>query len=428
MTYATRIPCTVLLILLLLGGCAAAEDLADHAKEGAERAAGQAVDREVGERTDRAVSGAFDAADDAVRCVVGDEACIEQAQEEGRPVVVTDEEGNVVEEIPGAGGTAPVAEANVNYDFEPGTRVLFQEDFAGDNVGDFPRRLDFVRGTWEVVEWRGQRFLRTTSNKSAFKVPLPETLPERFTIEFEASFAHGNQQLAVATVEPDGGRVNHFDGTNFFHVTNAESGVNVGGDGVEALHRLDDPFAGQVVPVRIMVDGAYAKMYIGDQRIANVPNAVLPRSNVVWFENTYIANDEHPLYVGPLRIAAGGRALYDALAREGRVAVRDILFDTGSAQIRPSSSDVLAQIGQMLRAHPDLHLRIEGHTDSQGGAAANRQLSQRRAEAVMQVLVDAYGIDRTRLEAVGRGEAEPVASNDTADGRQQNRRVELVRL
>ncbi|NBB84989.1 MAG: OmpA family protein, partial [Bacteroidetes bacterium] len=158
------------------------------------------------------------------------------------------------------------------------------------------------------------------------------------------------------------------------------------------------------------------------------PNAVLPRSNVVWFENTYIANDEHPLYVGDIRIAAGGRDLYGALEKEGRVAVRDILFDTGSAQLRSSSSEVLAQIGQMLQAHPDLRLRIEGHTDSQGADATNRHLSQRRAEAVMQVLVDEYGIDAARLNAVGRGEAEPVAANDTTDGRQQNRRVELVRL
>lgn len=423
-------PCSLVLLLgaLVLGGCSTAEDLRDRAKRGAERAAGQAVEREVGERTDAAVSGAFDKTEEAVRCAVGDDACIDGAKRKDKPVVVTDEDGNVVEEIPGDEGTAPVENANANYDFKPGSRVLFEEDFSDDNVGDFPRRLEFVRGSWEVVEWQGRRFLRNTSNRSAIKVMLPEALPERFTIEFDAHFTHGNQQIAVATVKPKDGRVTHLENRNFFHFTNAESGVDVGGDGVEARQRMDDPFAKGVVPARIMVDGSYAKVYVGKQRVANVPNAVLPRSNTVWFENTYLANAEHPIYIGNIRIAAGGRDLYDVLEDEGRVTVRAIEFDTGSAQLRPSSTDGLQQIGQMLKAHPGLRLRIEGHTDSEGGAAANRQLSRERAEAVRQFLVSGHGIDAARLEAVGKGEKEPVAPNDTAEGRQQNRRVELVRL
>jgi outer membrane protein OmpA-like peptidoglycan-associated protein len=426
---STRPSLIILLIGLLLGGCSAAKELKERAKEGARQAAGHAVEREVGERTDAAVTGAFDKAEEAVRCAVGDDACINEAKREGRPVVVTDEEGRVVEEIPGAGGTAPVENANANYDFKPGSRVLFAEDFADDNVGDFPWRLEFVKGNWEIVEWQGRRFLRNLGPRaSAFTVPLPETLPERFTIEFEASFSHGNQQLAVATKEPEQGRVQYLEGQNFFHLTNAKSGLDVGGEGVEALQRMDNPFAGQVVPVRIMVDGSYAKVYLGEQRVANVPNAVLPRSNTIWFENTYFADAEHPLYIGNIRVAAGGRDLYDALEREGRVTVNDIHFDTGSSQIRPSSTTVLQQIGQMLKAHPDLHLKIEGHTDSAGSESANQQLSQQRAEAVKQFLVSGHDIEATRLEAVGKGEAEPVASNDTAEGRQQNRRVELVRL
>lgn len=429
MTISQSRSIVLLLVALVLSGCAAAGGLKDRAKEAAQQAAGQAVAREVGERTDAAVSGAFDKAEEAVRCAAGDDACIEAAKEEGKPVVVTDEEGDVVQEIPGEAGTAPVENANANYDFEAGTRVLFEEDFSNDNVGDFPRRLEFVKGNWEIVTWQSRRFLRNLGPRhAAFKVPLPETLPERFTIEFETSFPHSNQQLAVATVEPERGSVNHLEDQNFFHVTNNQSGLDVRGDGVEARQRLDDPFASGVVPVRIMVDGSYAKVYVGEQRVANVPNAVLPRSNTVWFENTYFADAEHPIYIGNIRIAAGGRDLYGALEKEGRVTVNDILFDTGSDQIRPSSSEVLGQIGQMLKAHPDLRLRIEGHTDSEGGEAANRQLSQQRAEAVKRFLMSGHGIDAARLDAVGKGEAEPVASNDTPDGRQQNRRVELVRI
>lgn len=82
----------------------------------------------------------------------------------------------------------------------------------------------------------------------------------------------------------------------------------------------------------------------------------------------------------------------------------------------------------MLRQHGDLRLRIEGHTDSVGDAATNQALSERRAASVRQFLIQNHGIDAGRLEAAGLGQTQPVDSNDTPEGRQNNRRVELVRL
>lgn len=412
--------------LTVLVGCSSdlGDRLQDAAREGAERAATD----EVSDRADRAVRGTFDAAEDAVRCLVTDRQCIERAEAEGRPVEVVDDEGNVVEQIPGEGGAA-IGGADANYDFEPGTRVLFADDFSGDNVGDFPRRLEFVNGSWEIAELQGQRFLRNTGPKgSAFKVPLPETLPERYTIEFDAHFPHGNQELAVATVEPEDGRIRNLEDQNYFDLGNNRSGLAVQGEGVEALQPYDDPFAERVVPVRIMVDGTYVKVYLGQRRVANVPNADLPRSNTLWFENTYFADAENPMYIGDIRVAAGGRDLYDALETSGRATAQGILFETGSATIRPASADVLGEIAAMLSERPDLRLRIEGHTDDTGAAETNQRLNQQRAEAVKAALVDRYGIAASRLTATGMGSASPAASNDTAEGRRQNRRVELVRL
>ena len=81
----------------------------------------------------------------------------------------------------------------------------------------------------------------------------------------------------------------------------------------------------------------------------------------------------------------------------------------------------------MLKEHPDLKLAIEGHTDNVGDAAANQKLSEKRANAVKQYLVSSYGIDAGRLTAKGLGATKPVGSNDTLEGRQNNRRVELVK-
>ena len=82
----------------------------------------------------------------------------------------------------------------------------------------------------------------------------------------------------------------------------------------------------------------------------------------------------------------------------------------------------------MLVQHPELRIRIEGHTDSEGEDAYNQQLSEQRATAVRSYLVEKYGVAAQRLETAGLGESKPVADNATPEGRQQNRRVELVRL
>jgi outer membrane protein OmpA-like peptidoglycan-associated protein len=182
-----------------------------------------------------------------------------------------------------------------------------------------------------------------------------------------------------------------------------------------------------LVTMRIMADGAYMKVYLDEQRVANAPNAVFPRTSQIFFSGGS-AYDEAPILVGPMRVAAGGLDLYDALSRDGRVSTQGILFTTNSDVIRPESTPTLKAIGELLRAHMDLRLSIEGHTDDVGDDAYNLQLSERRAAAVRAYLVQSYGVSGSRLETAGLGETRPVADNATAEGQQQNRRVDLVKL
>ena len=95
------------------------------------------------------------------------------------------------------------------------------------------------------------------------------------------------------------------------------------------------------------------------------------------------------------------------------------------AELKPGASESLDRVAQFLMQHPSMKVRIEGHTDSTGTDSYNMDLSQRRADAVAHAL-ESRGADAGNLVAVGRGSELPVASNDTAAGRQQNRRVELV--
>jgi outer membrane protein OmpA-like peptidoglycan-associated protein len=115
------------------------------------------------------------------------------------------------------------------------------------------------------------------------------------------------------------------------------------------------------------------------------------------------------------------------LATTGRASVYGIYFDFDSAAVRDQSKPALAQITDALTKHPDWKITIEGHTDNLGGDAYNLDLSKRRAEAVKADLVANYHIDASRLTTAGYGSARPKASNDTLEGRAENRRVELVK-
>lgn len=125
-------------------------------------------------------------------------------------------------------------------------------------------------------------------------------------------------------------------------------------------------------------------------------------------------------------VTADASSLADEINKSGHVAVYGIHFDTSQATILPDSESVLGEVAKALEQNPDWKLRVEGHTDNQGSAAANQVLSEKRAQAVVAWL-SGHGVAAERLAAKGLGQTKPVADNATEDGRAKNRRVELVK-
>ncbi len=421
----------ILLVLAALGvtpGTADAQILTRIKKAAKEAVAGEAAGQ-----VDRLIR-------NAIRCAVDDPGCRERAKKEGKDVIFVDDSGEIITDADGAPITdrdaaaaaappppQPGEGAWANYDFVPGDEILVFDDYSRDNVGDFPRNFDLIQGNWELIEWQGDRYLRATAN-GIIAIPLPKTLPERFTIEFPVSLKHGNAFVRVMPGRAYYGPARQYRGSAP-SVELARAGLrSVGGEGPNALAEYSARTMRETIShVRIMADGEYMKMYLDERRVANVPNAVFPRGDTL-FLAVGSAREDSPSMIGAIRIAGGGRDLYDRLARDGRVATQGILFATNSDRIRPESTPTLEEIGTMLTEHGDLELRIEGHTDDAGDDAYNQTLSEQRAAAVKRHLVERYGIDASRLQTAGLGETKPVASNDTPQGKQQNRRVELVKM
>ncbi len=115
------------------------------------------------------------------------------------------------------------------------------------------------------------------------------------------------------------------------------------------------------------------------------------------------------------------------IKQTGKVAIYSIYFDFDKADIKSESKPTIEEIAKLLKRNPSLKLYIVGHTDNVGNFEYNIKLSERRAEAVVRELVEKYGISKDRLRAYGVGPLCPVSTNETEEGRANNRRVELVK-
>jgi outer membrane protein OmpA-like peptidoglycan-associated protein len=368
-----------------------------------------------------------------VNCAVNDQDCIDRAHKAGKKVTVVDKNGKPLKDqsaanatgsdtsaagsAPGA-GDPPGKGAWLNYDFVPGDTVLFFDDFADDKVGDLPTHEDVTGGNVTVVDLKGHKYLHTTTG-AQMTINLPEVLPQRFTVEAVYHRTGGNGSGLFFRFGGDGELTFRCDQGNGTVSGTGPNGAKESGQEISGVGEND------FETCRLMVDGGYAKAYINNVRVGQLNGLIFTRENKILVE---LPNaDDNGSLLTDVRIAAGGRKLFDALTASGRVATQGILFDVNSDRIRGESTPTLKEIGDMLQQHSDLRLTIEGHTDNTGSAAGNQVLSEKRAGSVRQYLIDNYHIDGARLNSAGFGATKPLASNDTPAGRQNNRRVELVK-
>ena len=319
------------------------------------------------------------------------------------------------------------------YDFIPGEKIIFEDNQEGEENGEFPSRWDLAGGgNVENASFGEQNVIYFKEASSCivpfFKEPAEDNLPDLFTVEFDCWFEpdeycqylvsfydHKNQSESSLEIDPLIINANH-------------AGINDVGEGYyPGFEEKGEITSGYWRHVAISFNTRALKVYLDDARVVNIPNlGINPEGLTICCDRMNSAGSEgRNRLVKNVRIAEGAVKLYDKLMQDGKIVANGIRFDVNKATIKPESMGVINSIYGLLKDHPELNLSVEGHTDSDGEAASNQTLSERRAQAVADQLAK-MGIDGSRLTSRGWGETKPVGPNNTSEGKAANRRVEFV--
>ncbi len=166
------------------------------------------------------------------------------------------------------------------------------------------------------------------------------------------------------------------------------------------------------------------KAYIDETRLINIPHLAFDPMGISLY--AYHGSDKNIFYIKNFRLAEGGVKYYDRMLQDGKIVANGIRFDVNKATLKAESMGIINEIVSLMKEHPDVNFSVEGHTDSDGELGFNQTLSEARAETVMNQLIS-MGIDAGRLTSKGHGESQPMDTNDTPEGKANNRRVEFVR-
>ena len=325
------------------------------------------------------------------------------------------------------------------FDFVPGTTILYYDNFEKDNIGEAP--FGWITSTSaEVVTIDGLEgnWLKLASSSSThFTRSKKQSWGNNFTIEFDLL-------IVKNTYDP---RID----INL---------INTGGNLVtdENILRSDKKPAINFSAIIVPDNKSRASLYAMDRKLSDVMTENLPYSNTspvhismcvqgkrfrMWWNDRKLydlpaVSEEYlpnhlafsfgsvggsDFYVNNIRIA---KDVPDTRAKleEGKL-ISNLLFFTGTANLKPESMGALLDVSKILK-DATAPVKIIGHTDSDGDDVANLKLSQQRADAVKDILVNQYHIDESKLSTEGRGETQPIADNKSAEGKAQNRRVEFI--
>lgn len=323
------------------------------------------------------------------------------------------------------------------YDFIPGTEIIFEDNQEGEQNGEFPSKWDLVQGNFENAGFDGANVIyhiKCNMNGGGGIVPMlknckEDYLPDEFTIEFDAYFTeniNGYYQIYFADYKNQSKLDKEYNiGNKWIRIyKNSVDGKGINTNYYPGYNSSTFDKMPKWRHIAISFNKRALKVYLDDARVLNIPNLGYNPTGFSIGKQTVAGKD--PGYTKNFGIAKGAVPLYDKFLTDGKFITTGIKFDVNKATIKPESMGTINYVVKMMQDHPELKFSVEGHTDSDGDNASNLTLSQKRAEAVKNALIK-QGIDASRLTSKGWGESKPIVTNDTPEGKAQNRRVEFVK-
>jgi len=387
---------------------------------------------------DQGIDQGLDAVGDGVKSLFKKKKPNEQVQD----TTSTDQNQEVANDQKPAAGVKPSLTTYSKFDFIPGEKVIFYEDFSQDAIGDFPALWN-TNGSGEVVNTNlfPGNWLKYVMNESIWTDKLL-TLPDNYTLEFDVVPILGTEggmggwsfrlMKCINEKSWDGGAVPghagfHFGveyfGRAFYRAYNNkldgefwdQKGYN---DDKKTYEILDQKYH-----ISVWVQKTRIRIYQNESKIFDVPRA-FPDPAV---KMDRLRFEQDAAMMSNIRIAVGAPDTRNKLMTEGKLVTYGIYFDANKDVVKPESYGTLKDIAAVLNEVPDVKVKIFGHTDADGEDAKNIDLSKRRAASVKNELVKSFGVNGARLETDGLGESKPVAPNDTPVNKALNRRVEFIK-
>ncbi|MBQ0732773.1 OmpA family protein [Aquimarina celericrescens] len=401
------------------------EKLAKKAEKAAERTVERRVEKESQKKTDKALDE-----------VLEGKKKKKKKKKKAKGPVIGSSDSTESENSSNSGVTVERAP-----DFEPGPVTIFEDNFSRDNKGDFPAKWD-TNGSGEVVVIEGKKWLRL-GGKSLYIPMIKGSLPENYTIEFDMYVTGLDRQTSSqAWIKLFLQDAKLFESPRSFVMVElspcpwiSSPGVlekkengkriirnNIGKDYRDVINGKSH--------IAIAVNGPRMRVWMNDNKLVDIPRLVPASANTfkLFVQGLRDDPDKDEVYITNFRVGKAGVDNRSKLITEGRLSTNAIQFKSGSDALLSESFKIIREIANVLEENADVRIKIIGHTDADGSEASNLELSKKRAVAVMNSLVNQYGIDKNRMVTDGKGESNPVASNTTSSGKAKNRRVEFIKL
>lgn len=307
-----------------------------------------------------------------------------------------------------------------NYDFIPGEKVLFEDDFHDAQDGEFPPR-------WKLLEHQGvinvsgddKYFVYSDCSVGSIgkiepRIKTKNYLGNSYTVEFDF-YLPETEMVSLYLREPD-------DEGKFISIE-ADGNIkpNYFAEGLRGNYPGTEDISGKWHHAAFAYKDKQIKCYIDQHRVLVIPDCEFVPKSLILAGSLNVRVKNFKLAEG------GGMNMLNKILTDGKFVSHAIKFDVAKSTIKGESMGFINELAKWLKENATIKLEIDGHTDSDGDDASNLKLSEQRAEAVKKVLVS-LGVDGSRLKTKGYGESKPSSNNNTPEGKADNRRVEFIKI